>query len=254
MKKIIFLFSLLFSLNGVAQLQTNVYAFQHLASASKQGWVQGNCYSWQVGFSSNLFPYATGMNIYLKIDSIPGPCDSTKIYCSPTYNYVYKHAGDSMLITAGINDMYFYYLSTYTIYLSLNASGTPQISSEPYFCFHSVETAFFADGCSSIYNEFAGGAGPLDNNKGCSVDGPLFVSSTAASEMLQPFPNPSNGKFMLAEKGVVTIRDAQGRTVACFQHEKNAEIDLSFLQSGIYFLQLENEAGIKTFRLNFVRE
>ncbi|MBI3510280.1 MAG: T9SS type A sorting domain-containing protein [Bacteroidetes bacterium] len=229
------------TITSSAQLQSGIYARQHLASASKQGYNQGGCYSWELGFASNLFPYVTGMDLYLKIDSIPAPPNTVQIWCMPNYNMVYVNTGDSLIIPAGTNDIYFYYNATTTVYLSLEAVGTPLISGESYFCYHSVEVAVFADGCSSIYNAFAGGGGPLDNNKGCTVDGPLSIHQNSAPDVHAVYPNPNNGIFYLDGSGQITIYDLQGKAIISFAKNDDCEIDLSSLSSGIYCLRFINE-------------
>ncbi|MBX2844961.1 MAG: T9SS type A sorting domain-containing protein [Saprospiraceae bacterium] len=79
------------------------------------------------------------------------------------------------------------------------------------------------------------------------VDGQLTISKivrvdAAKGQLVEVFPNPNNGMFQLSgigSKTQVQVFDSFGHLVHDMDVSPNAEIDLSFLASGVYFIRVE---------------
>lgn len=67
------------------------------------------------------------------------------------------------------------------------------------------------------------------------------------NEKLSVFPNPTNGKlnFSFAVSGNYAILNSLGQTVRSGKLNNENSIDVSALQNGLYFIQLENKSTIR---------
>ncbi|SDK42757.1 Por secretion system C-terminal sorting domain-containing protein [Catalinimonas alkaloidigena] len=99
------------------------------------------------------------------------------------------------------------------------------------------------------------------------VISPIAASAKNLSAVYQPsiYPNPGNGRATLkyqlpkASEVSVTLRDVTGREVQRLAEglqgagNKQVELSLSNLNSGLYFYSIETPEGIASGKLNVVR-
>ena len=81
----------------------------------------------------------------------------------------------------------------------------------------------------------------------------FWNNSSINDDKLIVYPNPSNGLFTIQNaKNIesVTITDISGKVVLNKQFADNQSvIDISYLENGIYFLQISIEKISKTYRI-----
>lgn len=98
----------------------------------------------------------------------------------------------------------------------------------------------------------------VTNNEGCTSYSAPYVSTLQTtilegSEQIQLFPNPTNGVVELAGVDLnfkYNLIDSKGRIVSVAQ-PKPFQLDLSSLETGIYFLQIESNAHV--FNIKIIR-
>lgn len=82
----------------------------------------------------------------------------------------------------------------------------------------------------------------------------LNVSEIISDEKLKLYPNPCTNSIHLTEKyseAMVTIYDSFGRIVLKKQLVNDSNIDISFLNSGIYILEVNDSNSVK--RNHFIK-
>jgi hypothetical protein len=81
--------------------------------------------------------------------------------------------------------------------------------------------------------------------------GPTGVKEIPNSSALKVYPNPSSGKIILENSGdaLLTIRGFDGREIKNMEVSDRAEVDISSLSPGIYFLSLQSEEKFQTCRI-----
>lgn len=105
--------------------------------------------------------------------------------------------------------------------------------------------------CEYLHN---GGMSTINNNApGCNSEPEVVASCTAsaiedlANADIQLFPNPAKESISIAGltgKNKIEIYDLMGRLFLTKSISPNNEIDISALQPGIYFIQIENYRGV----------
>ncbi len=228
------------------QLVQGVFTTVTLSRDSAEGFPQpDSCYDYEFNFSQNCFPYVTGMNIYLKIDSINGPINSVQFWRYPDLNYVTVNANDTIQISDTLTTIYTYYLNQATLYTSLIASGIPQILGETYYCDYSHSVQMWWDGCGNLWALFNGGNGALDTSKNCSVVLNNSSSPLSFTNMVSIHPNPTISHFTVTSDNIfinatLEIFNTIGEEVfeQKIQNTSSAEINLRNISSGIYFVKI----------------
>lgn len=100
------------------------------------------------------------------------------------------------------------------------------------------------DGCVFTY-------APFEDKLYRLCDGPLGVAENSTTAV-SVYPNPTDGILTLqaATNGTVQLLNAQGQLLLKnTAHHTRTEIDLSPYAAGMYFLQLETQTGIETFKI-----
>lgn len=75
---------------------------------------------------------------------------------------------------------------------------------------------------------------------------PVSVGNIQKKDDVSIFPNPSNGKFIIegAGKGKLELTDINGKLICTSDIKENSEIDLSYLEKGLYFARIVMEDRI----------
>lgn len=238
------LLCLVVSANAQTQLSTGVYVRDTLLSFSWSAYPQpNNCYGWEINWGPNILPYVTGMNMYLHFDSITCPvgCISDSVNLVPGQNAVVP--GDSILILNSQQNIYFFFQTHDTVYVSVIVEGTPQITLENYFCHYSKFFMLTSDGCGNIVHQVNGGNGPFDTNKYCAVDAGMDIEENDSASEPLIYPNPASGLIRSRCSGLLTIYDMTGRVVFDENIEPATDIYLPTLESGIYYMEIVNDSG-----------
>jgi hypothetical protein len=244
----ILLLFFLFKFSFAQPLQQGVFSTVILATDVRAGYHLPNCYSYEFDFYNGFSPYATGMNLYVIIDSIKGQTDSIKIWRSPDYlnGGVFRSRDTIPLIN--LNPIYISYFANDTLYASLVAIGMPQVAHERYYCNFSKGFSVNSDGCANVFTYFFGGNGPMDTAKNCSVSNPTGIVEYLQN-YFEIYPNPSKGEFIIKNDELqilnykVEIYNMFGQKI--FQSvisNLQSAIDITSQQSGVYLLKI-NEDG-----------
>jgi hypothetical protein len=105
----------------------------------------------------------------------------------------------------------------------------------------------------------------VDLDGSVSYSEPVTIQQTVEEALLRaPFPNPTRGQatvqFAVPERQQVTLRlyDVLGRRVRTLVDgpragRQQAQVDVSDLSSGVYFLRLQADGQVQTTRLTVVR-
>jgi hypothetical protein len=90
-------------------------------------------------------------------------------------------------------------------------------------------------------------------NTTLNINGYVGLNETPSSQ-LEVYPNPSNGVIQIKgiEEGQLLISSMTGQTVFQQSYKKGDIIDLSSLQSGIYFLQMKTVDSEFIRKVNFL--
>jgi Secretion system C-terminal sorting domain len=187
-----------------------------------------------------------------RLDPIP---PTSELTIAPSENLVY-------LIETSADDAEGSGVAGYDLYYTLNegpliplavnlAEGTPYVfdhgMKDSTYCFvtiardHAGNTEAFksiATHCITVSPE---------------VDPPATGVENPLSSVLTLFPNPNRGQFTIHTgasgfpRGTLSIRDIQGKTVKRIDlssiHSHELTVDISYANSGVYFLYLENDEG-----------
>jgi len=258
MKKLILITSLTISsiFSFCQTLQLGVYSSIILYSDTFVGHPVTSCYNYEYDFSNNCLPYVTGMHLVLKIDTIKGAVDSIQIWRWPDFVNLYLKTNDTIPLTNNLNDIYIYFLGHDTLYTSIIAYGTPQIANEYYFCNFSKSMFMWVDGCNNFAAQIAGGDGPLDDVKDCSI----LINSIGISDKEQfcfeVYPNPAKDILNLNIPSNISDKEIRiynllGETKK-YSIAKNNNIDISGLSDGVYFIEISS--CNKFFRTKFVKK
>jgi len=253
MKKILLLISIVtvyFNCNG-QQLYQGIYTNAALISDSAHG-TTNPCYDYEINFSNLFVP--TGMNLYIKIDSISGNNDSIEIYRYPDYINTIVHVKDTIKLNPYSGTMYFYFLSNSTLYYSMIEAGTPQILGENYFCsFNEVLGAVCDDPCIGSFIEYFGGNGQLDTTKSCSViTNFVNIKENISNNHIFVYPNPATDNLTIEAYtiSIIQIINIHGQTLLQQQIQQGkTNIDVSGLAKGVYILKSSNNesTGVTRF-------
>jgi hypothetical protein len=94
---------------------------------------------------------------------------------------------------------------------------------------------------------------------GCTTTDQVFVGTQVgineiSENNFEIYPNPSTGIFIVKsnfkEGNNITVTDAAGRIIMLkVNTTDNSSIDLSMMESGVYFVQMKHESSVKTIRL-----
>ncbi len=102
---------------------------------------------------------------------------------------------------------------------------------------------------AAIYFDFNA---PIWTNSVTSSFLPMGVSALTKTEAIV-YPNPTTGKIhiIISEpKGVFTLSDINGSIISKTTVSKEADIDLSMLNNGIYIGKVDTEKGIKVMKIS----
>lgn len=100
---------------------------------------------------------------------------------------------------------------------------------------------------SSITTDFAAQQRHPNETAAGAYEFDLIGLPTLSQDELRVYPNPSQGILEIFGLGSsqISIYDASGVLKMTFLHEEGQELDLSYLQAGLYLLQLENGQHLK---------
>ncbi|MFA6925007.1 MAG: T9SS type A sorting domain-containing protein [Bacteroidales bacterium] len=212
-----------------------------------------SCYDYVLFISNNCI-YATGMKLYIKIDSILGPLNSIRLWKYPGGSYINVNKNDTINLNPYIGyEMYFQFLNTATIYVSLLAIGTPQILGEKYYCnFTKLNNQVCDEPCVFGYTFVMGGFGDADTIKSCVVlDKAESILEYVSKSELNIFPNPVKDNLTIEilqtkKESILTICNVDGQELIR-QQIKNSktQIDISNLTNGIYFVKLITDKTVE---------
>lgn len=87
----------------------------------------------------------------------------------------------------------------------------------------------------------------LSNVQAFDPEGVLSIITNDATVELQVYPNPTQGLINFTETVNVEVFDMQGRKVVNFKNVSS--IDLSNQNTGMYFLKVSNDTGIKVVKV-----
>jgi hypothetical protein len=249
---------LLTHFQGRAQyLQTGVFTIDTLVYVNWSASPSPPCARWIWDFYPWNFPYVTGMDFYIKIDSIAGPANSIYLYCFPSITNDTVNPGDSILITSLMNDIYVYYNNSAALYISFLAIGTPTVSGEPYNCNYTYSLGPVFDGCGGeVYTVF------YPDTAICYVDGFATDDNNPIQPMrrLNPyiFSDETGNYFLnlnLLSPSTFTLHifSVDGKKIS----EKNYSLSsgkhqiavyTDELDEGIYFCRLQGEGVNRVFK------
>lgn len=257
MKRLILLFLTIYQLGYGQPLFVGVTTTVNLASASHMDSPQGICYKWTIAHWNNLV-YATGMRLYIRIDSIIGPPNSIKITRNPDYLNTPVNVNDTIRMKQFSTDIYVYYLNpNVNLYVSLVAIGTPAINNESYYCNFSKQLATVYDGCGPIVTYFSGGNGSGDTVKNCKVNIFTGFSPVQSKFNATVFPNPASDQIFIEtdtnDKKTLDLYDVNGRHVFSKITNDKSNIDVRTLNEGVYTLTIKTFNGIINKKLVVIR-
>jgi len=129
----------------------------------------GGCPSLQL--KGNASEYVTGMPFYWRIDSLIGPAGSVVFDRNPDLSQQVIAVGDTFGLALGSIRMYTTAYPT-AIYLTLIASGTPQVTGEQYLCDYRLYFTYIFDGCGSNILQ----RGSADSYPACVVDSTYLMA------------------------------------------------------------------------------
>ncbi len=250
---------LFFSIDSYSQtLKQGVFTEVVLETCHYAGIPTQNCPDYELQFFRNCFPYASGMNLYIRVDSIIGITDSIIVNRFPDYSNVVFKANDTIRVTYG-NFNYpvgFNYFGNDHLYASLVAIGTPLVSGEPYYCNYSSVGSIRVDGCAStvILNWFSGGNGALDSVKLCNVLPSVGIEKLDNYTGLLIGPNPFKDRTIIKmptnlTNGEIVIYNYQGVEVSRIFNIVGDEhvLQRENLVAGLYFLRLSQNNELISF-------
>jgi len=184
----------------------------------------------------DCWPYVTGVNVFLRIDSVIGPTNSVRLW---NYSGV-LHPGDTFSLSTYSFYNFFYY-SPVTFYVSLIAAGTPLISGQSYCCYYIYEGGIIIDGCGGYSFDVL----PGDTSKNCYVDSiASSISLINSFKDIIYYPNPASDKITIEysdRKNInLFIYNIYGQLLQQKELDKNKnEIDINSLAIGTYIIKLK---------------
>jgi hypothetical protein len=234
-RSIILILLVILSCNMYGQQFTQgVFANVTLATHHKNG-TNNPCYDEEI-WSPYPVDVPTGVNLYFRIDSIAGPCDSLRVYRFPDYMYVSIPEHDTINLSVyQMNSVFLYYACNATVYVSLVAIGTPQILNESYDCnFSSYDQLIIDDNCINLITWFGASAT-------CSVSNSTFVMENVSGHQADIYPNPAFDNITIESppQAMIEITNMQGQLVKTLAATGNkTSIDISGFAGGVYVVRV----------------
>jgi hypothetical protein len=181
----------------------------------------------------------------------------------PPQNFSANPSADSMTVTLNWNEYpgavaYIISKSTnaldgYQRHITVAGNATSYIDETPYLGYNTylLRPVYIEQTPSGYYQNT-----PLGVIDSAFSINPVNVKSARKKEWnILIYPNPASNVVYIKNTNdtyptIVTIMDINGKTVYQLSSTQNAEIDISHLQSGIYFIQLQNHEFMTTRKLS----
>jgi len=216
------------------------------------------CPSYEFSFFDNCFPYVTGMNLYIRIDSINGPSNSVRFKDNLSVNTIVQ-ANDTILITPNPSTitMYVIFYNTATLYTSLIASGIPQNANDSFYCNYSHSVGYVYDGCGGgqMVCAYSGGNGTFDSIKSCYVvPGTVYITETMTNTF-SVYPRLTKDNITIehlnfARGFELYIYNVHGQLLLQQKMtQKKTVVDLNMLKKGVYLLKLFDKVNLYTTKI-----
>ena len=203
----------------------------------------GSCYplfTQNIGVASNMFPYATGLNLgFLISTSIPSGNLSTQTGI--------VNSGDTLPLSSLVLNYQFYFSTPGMVVVHLITWGTPTVGGETYKC----GPWLVVFGTSTCTNP-----GTILSGSTCTVCPGTGITSGDHFPEMNISPNPSSGIFQFAisnwqsAKTEIEIYNVLGEQVYKTKvKNQKQEINLSEQTKGIYFVKIISAEKIATQKI-----
>ena len=200
-----------------------------------------------INIDTSLYNYADGLHTYMILNNPTNPTGCVYDYILGQINF-----GD----TIPVNIVHEYGFisstcSTTTCSVSIVVIGTPKTIGQNYHCKNEITapTAYIVDGCTGALHFYIY---PIGNS--CIVE--QCDSTTQINpieyDVANIYPNPTSDILIIdiEEKGILEIINLQGQIVDLKNlPEKQNNLDLSNLVSGVYTLRIKTDRGIAIRKL-----
>jgi hypothetical protein len=207
-----------------------------------------NCHKYEFAFGPGMSPYATGVNLYWKVDSIKGGIDSILINRSPDYVNAVVHVGDTIPVLPTLQDQIkVNSFALDTVYTSIVAIGTPAASGQPYFCSIHEAVGILIDGCTQTitfnYMNYTADT--------CYVLPPAGMNEYVKNNAIRFYPNPTHANSEITFYYTVStsdrellIHDITGKEIRRYGLPANSstkQIQLPQMHAGLYVARLSGK-------------
>jgi hypothetical protein len=209
-----------------------------------------NCHKYEFAFGPGMTPYATGVSLYWKVDSIKGGIDSILINRSPDYGNAVVHVGDTIPVLPSLQDQIkINSFALDTIYTSIVAIGTPSISGQHYFCSIHEAVGILIDGCTQTIT-FSYMNYTADT---CYVLPPAGINEYVKNNVIRFYPNPTPTNSEITFTYPIStlnrellIHDITGKEITRYSLPANSttqQIHLPQMPAGLYVARLSGSGG-----------